>query len=63
MKKKINNDMASNANNTEAAQKLVGKLNGQTIKYIRKDSSLIERQNLEDDKVILAEDNRQLLLG
>lgn len=63
MKKKINNDMASNANNIEAAQKLVGKLNGQTIKYIRKDSSLIERQNLEDDKVILAEDNRQLLLG
>lgn len=63
MEKKINNDMASNANNIEAAQKLVGKLNGQTIKYIRKDSSLIERQNLEDDKVILAEDNRQLLLG
>lgn len=55
--------MTNNANNIEAAQKLVGKLNGQNVKYIRKDGSLIERQNLEDDKVILAEDNRELLLG
>ena len=55
--------MEKNANNIEAAQKLVGKLSGQSVKFIRKDNSLIERQNLEDDKVILAEDNRQLLLG
>ena len=55
--------MVNNANNIEAAQKLVGKLNGQNVKYIRKDSSLIERQKIEDDKVILAEDNRQVLLG
>jgi len=53
----------NNANNIETAQKLVGKLSGQNVKFIRKDSSLIERKNLEDDKVILAEDNRQLLLG
>lgn len=55
--------MTNNANNIENAQKLVGKLNGQNIKYIRKEAGLIERQNLEDDKVILAEDNRQILLG
>ena len=59
--KKLNN--MNNANNIENAQKLVGKLNGQNVKYVRKESGLIERQNLEDDKVILAEDNRQLLLG
>ena len=59
---KMKNNM-TNANNVEAAQKLVGKLSGQNVKFIRKDSSLIERKNLEDDKVILAEDNRQLLLG
>lgn len=53
----------NNANNIENAQKLVGKLNGQNVKYVRKESGLIERQNLEDDKVILTEDNRQLLLG
>ena len=55
--------MTNNANNIENAQKLIGKLNGQNVKYIRKEAGLIERQNLEDDKVILAEDNRQVLLG
>lgn len=55
--------MILNSNNVENAQKLVGKLNGQKVKFIKKDNSLIERQNLEDDKVVLVEDNRQLLLG
>lgn len=55
--------MTKNANSIENAQKLVGKLNGKNVKYIRKEAGLIERKNLEDDKIILAEDNRQVLLG
>ena len=55
--------MALNTNNIENAQKLVGKLNGQKVKYIRKDAGLIEREEINAEKVILAEDNRELLLG
>lgn len=32
------------------------------VKYLRKEQGLIER-SLDDDKVILAEDNRQVLFG
>lgn len=51
-----------NSNNIESAQKLLGKLRGQNVKYIRGDRSLIERKENED-KVVLVEDNRELLLG
>lgn len=58
-----NSNMALNTNNIENAQKLVGKLNGKKVKYIRKDAGLIEREEINAEKVILAEDNRELLLG
>ena len=35
----------------------------QTVKYIKTDNSLIERKDLENEKVILTEDNRQVLFG
>lgn len=55
--------MAFNSNNIENAQKLVGKLNGHKVKYIRKEVGLIERENIEAEKAVLVEDNRQVLLG
>ena len=50
-------------NNIENAQELIGKLNSQKVKYVKKDKGLIERDTVKDEKVILAEDNRQILLG
>lgn len=47
----------------EGAQELIGKLNSQKVKYIKKDKGLIERDTIKDEKVILTEDNRQILFG
>lgn len=56
--------MAHDANNIEKAQELVGKLDSKkNVKYIKKDKGLIERNTIKDDKVILTEDNRQILFG
>ncbi len=55
--------MEFNSNNIDDAQKLVNKLNSQKVKYIRKERGLIERENIDAEKVVLAEDNRQVLLG
>lgn len=54
---------AINANKLQDAQSLVDTLNKKKVKYIRKDAGLIERASKEDEKIILAEDNRQVLLG
>lgn len=53
-----------NMNQISRAEQLVSNMTGskKTVKYIRKDNSLIERKE-EEEKVILAEDNRQVLLG
>ncbi len=51
------------SNNMEGAQELIGKLNSQKVKYIKKDKGLIERDTIKDEKVILTEDNRQILFG
>lgn len=55
--------MAFNSNNVESAENLIGKLNSEKVKYIKKDKGLIERKSAEDEKVILTEDNRQILFG
>ena len=55
--------MTPNSNNIENAQRLVGKLNKSNVKYIKKERGLIERENIEADKVVLVEDNREVLLG
>lgn len=48
----------------ENAQEILSRMNKkQTVKYIKTDNSLIERKDLENEKVILTEDNRQVLFG
>ena len=51
------------SNNMESAQELIGKLDSKKIKYVKKDKGLIERNTVKDEKVILTEDNRQILFG
>lgn len=55
--------MELNTNNIENAQDIINKLNSQKVKYVKKDKGLIERNTLKDEKVILTEDNRQILFG
>lgn len=55
--------MDINANNIENAQDIINKLNSQKVKYVKKDKGLIERSELKDEKIILTEDNRQILFG
>lgn len=46
------------------AQEIVSRLNDKKkVKYIKTDNSLIERKADEEEKVILTEDNRQVLFG
>ena len=61
--KKTKSNMDINANNIENAQDIINKLNSQKVKYVKKDKGLIERSELKDEKVILTEDNRQILFG
>lgn len=52
-----------NENKVMDAQNIMDNLCGsQTIKYVRKDKGLIERKETTE-KIILAEDNRQVLFG
>lgn len=49
---------------TDNAQEIISRINKKAkVKYIKKDNSLIERKDVEDEKIILAEDNRQVLFG
>lgn len=53
----------NNSNDISRAMGLVNDINSNTvIKRIKKDSGLIERKDVQD-KVILAEDNRQVIFG
>lgn len=52
-----------NANNITNAENLINNINGQKIKYVKKDKGLMERKDGENEKVILMEDNREILLG
>lgn len=47
------------------ANDIINGLNGnkKNIKYVRKEQGLIERTNKDDERIILAEDNRQILFG
>jgi hypothetical protein len=55
--------MVINENTMSNVQNLINGIGGtpQNVKRIRKDNSLIER--MESEKIILAEDNRQLLFS
>lgn len=52
-----------NANLINNAEQLIESINTeQKVKYIKRDRGLLERTENEE-KIILAEDNRQVLLG
>ena len=55
----------NNANDMNRINTIIGEIgnNKKTVKVIKKDNSLLERSEDDKDKVILVEDNRQLLLG
>lgn len=55
--------MAINSNKMENAQAIVDSLNAHKVKIIKKEDGLLEREKMDDNKVILSEDNRQILLG
>jgi hypothetical protein len=54
-----------NSNNMSQAESLINEINEKNgnVKIIRKERGLMERDNSKEDKVILTEDNRQILFG
>lgn len=55
-----------NVNNIERAEELINGINQDdttSVKFIKKEKGLIERTELDNKKVILVEDNRQIILG
>lgn len=55
-----------NVNNFERAEELINNMNQNdlaSVKYIKKEKGLIERTEADNKKVILVEDNRQIILG
>ena len=53
-----------NENKFANAQNLLNSIGGAAkVKRIRKEAGLIERAELENEKIILTEDNRQVLFG
>lgn len=54
-----------NSNNISQAESLINEINEKNanVKVIRKERGLMERDNSKEDKVILTEDNRQILFG
>ena len=52
-----------NSNNIKDAQNIINSIGNAKVKVIKKDAGLIEREDNCDEKVILTEDNRQILFG
>ena len=54
-----------NANKLSRAAHIVNEMAGSEpkVKVIRKERGLLEREEMENEKIILAEDNRQLIFG
>ena len=54
-----------NSNNMSQAESLINEINEKNgnVKIIRKERGLMERDNSKEDKVIIPEDNRQILFG
>ena len=54
-----------NSNNMSQAESLINEINEKNgnVKIIRKERGLMERDNSKEHKVILTEDNRQILFG
>lgn len=58
-----NNMEPINSNKLAEAKSLIDGVGGSNVKYIKKEPGLLEREKMDDDKIILTEDNRQILLG
>lgn len=57
-----------NSNNMSRASALINEIGGNDyktvkVKRIRKEDGLLERTEYDEEKVILVEDNRQMLFG
>ena len=52
----------TNANKMANAENAINNLTQNKVKFIKKEKGLMEREE-NDNKVILVEDNRQILLG
>ena len=52
-----------NSNSIASAQSIIDELGNTNVKRIKKDAGLLEREKMNDDKIILTEDNRQVLFG
>lgn len=55
----------NNSNDMARANSIINSLyeSNVRVKRIKRDNGLIERTNKDDEKIILAEDNRQVLFG
>lgn len=47
----------------EQANALVNDITNNKVKVLRKERGLLEKKENDDEKIILAEDNRQILFG
>lgn len=52
-----------NSNKINSASKIVDSMVNTNVKVVKKDKGLMERDSMDDKKVILTEDNRQVLFG
>ena len=54
----------NNSNDMARANSIIDSFDGNVkVKRIKKDNGLIERTEKDDEKIILTEDNRQILFG
>lgn len=55
----------NNSNDMAKAANIIDSFNGENknVKRVKKDRGLIERTEGKDEKIILVEDNRQVLFG
>lgn len=52
-----------NSNKLQEAKSLIDGVGTPNVKVIKKDPGLLEREKMNDEKIILTEDSRQILFG
>lgn len=63
LKKMFKNMDNLNSNKINSASQIVDSMVNTNVKVVKKDKGLMERDSMDDKKVILTEDNRQVLFG
>ena len=53
----------NNSNDIAKAENIINSFSSPNVKRIKRDNGLIERTEMDNEKIILAEDNRQVLFG